>query len=100
MSETKFNENQLMQIYIETNREVCEYVFENESHIHDSRNIKQIFEAIAKKIIKEKLLKADPNFEERTEIEKKEIIEQNFKGVEKAMVQTLRSKNTNEYGFK
>lgn len=32
--------------------------------------------------------------------EQKEIIEYNFKGVEKAMVQTLKSRNINEYGFK
>ena len=49
MSGIKFNDNELMQIYMETNGQVTEYVFSNGMSIHDERNIKQIFEETAKK---------------------------------------------------
>lgn len=92
---TKFEEKDLMQIYIETNEKVTEYVFSNEINIHDERNIKQIFEETAKEIITQKLQKADKEFENLTEQEKQEIINENFKGVEKAMMHVLKT-NSNE----
>lgn len=94
MSGIKFNDNEMMQIYMETNGQVTEYVFSNEISIHDERNIKQIFEETAKKIITWKLQEADKEFKNHTNKEQRIIIiNEKFKDIEKAMINALKTKS-------
>lgn len=58
---------------------------------HDDTKINDIFEETAKKLIIIKINEADKDFNTRTEKEQQKSINENFKGVQKAMINAMKT---------
>lgn len=83
----------LLELYMRINNEVSEYIIENETSISNETTIKNIFEGIAKKVIRQKLNEIDRNFDKEEKENQQKSIQFNLRRIETTMIDEMKQKS-------